>query len=316
LSISQLRKSSGDAAGERQGQFLFTFDIKPEQRQYVFEVNFNGGKTVSFPLDLSRFWAEAGTLVITELYPKGGTAAAGQPEWFEIKNASAADVNLNGWTFGNSKDTAAISAADFILPPGQFAVVCKDTALIMQRYRAVPNLLKPARWHTLNSYNDTLCIWAPRGTESDRAVYRSAWFSGWVTQSLERVFGGGGGGDSASWALCSRPTPGHPGGANAWRSAASPSVDIGPIPFTPNGDGVDDVLSIKMSLPPNYRATVKIFSFDGKLLRTFKGEQETFFWDGKTEKGRAAAPGSIYVVTEFTSGKTRKVIKANGILWR
>jgi len=301
---------------DRRRQFTLAFDIAPEERQYVFEVKINSGKTVSLPLGLSNFWAGAGTLVITELYPKGGSAAAGQPEWFELKNASAADVNLNGWMFGNAKDTAVISAADFILPSGRYAAVCKDTALMLQKYRAVPNMLKPARWHTLNSYNDTLRVWSPEGVEADIAVYRSAWFGGWTAQSLERVFGGSGGGDSASWALCARPTPGHPGGANAWRSAPSPSVDIGPIPFSPNGDGVDDVLSIKMSVPPNYKAVVKIFSFEGKLLKTFKGEQETITWDGKTDKGRPAAPGAVYVVTEFKSGKTRKVMKNSGVLWR
>jgi len=317
-SVGQLQKINiqGGSSIEQQRQFLFTFDITPQERQYIFEVKFGGGESISFPLDLSGFWANAGTLVITELYPKGGSAAAGQPEWFEIKNASAADVNLNGWMFGNSKDTAVISAADFILPSGQYAAVCKDTALMLQRYRAVPNMVKPARWHTLNSYNDTLHIWSPNGVEADMAVYRSAWFGGWTAQSLERVFGGGSGSDSASWALCGRPTPGLPGRANRWRAIQSPSVDIGPIPFSPNGDGIDDALSIKMNIPPNYRATIKIFSFEGKLLRTFKGEQETVLWDGKTDKGRPAAPGAIYIVTEFTSGKTRKLIKKNGILWR
>jgi len=306
----------GEGAFGGQRQFLLAFDIIPQERQYVFEVRLGNGRMVSFPLDLSTFWADAGTLVITELYPKGGTAAAGQPEWFELKNVSSADVNLNGWTFSNSKDTAVIIAADFILPPGQYAVVAKDTAALLRRYRAAPNLIRPARWLTLNSFNDTLSVRSPRGILVDRAVYRSAWFTGWSAQSLERVYRGGYGDDSASWVLCDRPTPGGPGGAAHWRAVSAPSMEIGPVPFTPNGDGIDDVLSIRIKAPPGTRVTVKIFSFDGKLLKTFTGEREQIQWDGTTDTGRPAAPGAIYIIAEFTSGGTRRIIRKNGVLWR
>jgi len=303
------------AAGPRR-QFLMTFDIVPEQRQYVFEVRLENGRTVAYPLDLSTFWADAGTLVITELYPKGGTAAAGQPEWFELKNVSSANVNLNGWMFGNSKDSAVIISTDFVLPPGQYAVASRDTAALLNRYRSIPNLIRPARWHTMNSFNDTLCVWSPRGVLVDMAVYRSSWFAGWSAQSLERVFAGGAGSDSSSWVLCAGPTPGWPGGAAHWRAVQAPSVEIGPVPFTPDGDGVDDVLAIRMKVPPGVRATVKIFAFNGKLLKTFTGERETVLWDGKTSQNRPAAPGPIYIVTEWTSGGTRQVVRKRGILWR
>ncbi|MCL2219763.1 MAG: lamin tail domain-containing protein [Chitinispirillia bacterium] len=304
----------GQEGGQR--QFLLIFDIVPEQLQYVFEVRTGDGRVISFPIDLSTFWADAGTLVITELYPKGGTAAAGQPEWFELKNVSAADVNLNGWMFGNSKDTAAIITTDFILPPGQYAVASKDTAALLRKYRSIPNLIRPVRWLTLNSFNDTLRIRSPRGILVDMAVYRSAWFTGWSAQSLERVFTGGMGGDSSSWVLCANPTPGGPGGAARWRGASKPSIEAGPTPFSPNGDGIDDFLSIRMTAPAGLRATVRIFSFDGKLLKTFTGEREQILWDGTTDAGRPAAPGAIYIIAEFTSGGTRQIVRKRGILWR
>jgi hypothetical protein len=299
-----------------QREFALSVDIAPEQRQYVFEIRLNNGQLISFPIDLSTFWADAGTLRITELYPKGGTAAAAQPEWFELHNVSSADVNLNGWMFGDSRDTAVIISTDFILPPGQYAVVTRDSAALLRRYRSISNLIRPARWRTLNSFNDTLCVWSPRGVLVDMAVYRSAWFTGWTTQSLERVFNGGFGTDSASWVLCAHPTPGGPGGAAHWRAVPEPSVEIGPVPFTPNGGGTDDVLSIRMKVPPGTRAVVRIFGFDGKLLRTFTGEREVVSWDGTTESGRPAPPGAIYVVAEFTSGGTRRVIRRRGVLWR
>jgi hypothetical protein len=301
----------------KQRDFLLTFDIALEQRQYYFEIKTASGKIINFPIDLSSFWAAAGTLLITEIYPKGGTAAAaGQPEWCDRKNVSPAEGNLNGWMFGNSKDTAVITASDLFLPPGGFLVITKDDAAMLKVYRSIKYLIKPARWHTLNSFNDTLSVWSSHGVEVDKAVYRSSWFSGWTSQSLERVSGGGSGADSSSWVLCDRPTPGHPGNADLWRAVSAPSLEIGPTPFRPNGDGVDDILSIRMKIPPGTRVKVRIFGFDGKLLKTFTGERELTSWDGLTDSGRPAAPGAIYVVAEFTGSGGKKIIRKNGVLWR
>jgi hypothetical protein len=313
---SGLAEIGGGRFGLRR-DFLLAFDIAPEERQYFFEVRLPA-RTVTFPVDLSSFWAARGTLLITELYPKGGTAAAAQPEWVELKNVSSADINMNGWMFGNSKDTAVVIGTDFILPPGEYLVISRDTAAMRARYRSIRNMIRPARWHTLNSFNDTLAVWSPRGAEVDRAAYRSAWFGGgaWTAQSLERAPGAQDGTAPESWVLCDRPTPGGPGGSLAWRAVSSPSIEIGPVPFSPNGDGADDALSIRMKAPPGAKAVVRIFGFDGKLLKTFTGEREVLSWDGLTDGGRPAPPGAIYVVAEFTSGGTRQIIRKTGVLWR
>jgi len=296
-------------------QFLLTFDIAFEQKQYFFEVIFNN-RTVTYQLDLSPFWAAGGMLHITELFPKGG-ASAGQPEWFELKNVSSADINLKNWLFGNAKDSAVITTRDFLLSPGKFVVITKDSAFLHRKYRSVGPAIQPARWHTLNSFNDTLSIWSPQGVEVDRAVYRSAWFSGWKnTQSLERVFTDSNIPDSLSWVLCDYPTPGLPGGVSLWRAVKAPSLDIGPVPFFPNKTGADNLLSIRMKIPPGYRSTIKIIGFDGRVLKNIKGENEVIFWDGTCDRGRPAPPGVIYVVAEFTSGAQRKIIRKKGVLWR
>jgi flagellar hook assembly protein FlgD len=84
----------------------------------------------------------------------------------------------------------------------------------------------------------------------------------------------------------------------------------------PNGKGVDDILSIRIKAPPSCRVKIKIFAFNGKLLKTFTGENELTMWNGTTDKGAPAAPGPIYVVAEFTTGGKREIVRKNGILWR
>jgi len=319
------RSSSGGAKAEEIGggafgnqrQYFLTLDIAPKPRDYVFEIALNDARTVSVPIDLSSFWAAAGSLRVTEIFPRG-SAKEGEPEWFEAQNVSTGGINLNGWTFGGTGDTAALAASDLILPPGQFIVVTKDTAAMRGKYPRIPVMIKPARWTALNNRNDTICLFSPNGLTVDMAVYRSVWFgNAWTTQSLERVPGSGDGRDSISWALCGNPTPGFPGGAETWRAVSEPSVEIGPTPFRPNGKKSDGVLSIRLKAPPNCRVKVKILSFDGKLLKTFADEKELIMWNGKTENSRPAPPGPIYVVAEFTSSGGKKVtIRKNTILWR
>jgi len=193
-----------DTGGPVEGrQISQAVDVDLKPRGYLFEVSVNGGARVtSVPVDLSGFWAAAGSLRVTEVYPRG-SASAGQPEWFEAQNVSSAEVNLNGWTFGRPGDTTTLAAYDRLLQPGQFIVVTKDSTAMRGKYRSVPAMIKPARWITLNNNNDTLCLFSPRGLAADMAVYQNVWFGGgWTTQSLERVSGSGNGGDSVSWALC------------------------------------------------------------------------------------------------------------------
>jgi len=315
--------SSGGAMAEEiksgsfgnQRQYLLTLDIAPKPRDYVFEITLGDARTISVPVDLSSFWAAAGSLRVTEIYPRG-SAKAGQPEWFEVQNVSPGGINLNGWTFGGMSDTATLIASDLILPSGQFIVATKDSAAMRSKYPRIPIMIKPARWFALNNQNDTLCVFSPNGIAADMAVYRNAWFgNAWKTQSLERVSGNGR--DSVSWALCNNPTPGFPGNAETWRSVKEPSMEIGPTPFRPNGKKIDSFLSIRLKAPPNCRVKVKILSFDGKLLKTFTDEKELIMWNGKTEKSRPAPPGPIYVIAEFTSTGGKKVtIRKSTILWR
>ena len=76
-------------------------------------------------------------------------------------------------------------------------------------------------------------------------------------------------------------------------------VAITPNPFTPNGDGVNDVVHIGFSV---FRVqalrpvTVWIFSLDGRLVRTLPERRalagpQTFDWNGEDDSGRLLPPG-------------------------
>ena len=59
-------------------------------------------------------------------------------------------------------------------------------------------------------------------------------------------------------------------------------MEIGPIPFTPDGDMKNDLLEITMNVPSSKTFTLSIYSFDGRKIREFTGPvREKYLWDGR-----------------------------------
>ena len=267
-----------------------------------------------WPIDLSQLWTPASPVKINELFPR---ANAGEPEWFELVNVSQMTINLKNWLFGNSEDTAVIASRDLFLTPGDFLVLTSAAGLFGSRYPAKNRTAVPPDWHPLNNYNDTLCLWDAKRNTKERVCWRSEWFGGWTSQSLERISFSSSGMDAASWVLAQSPTPGQPNGAIFWRAGVQPLLDAGPLPFTPNSDGRDDVLSIITQLPAGYSATISIYGFSGKKLRDFSGlSARQIFWDGKQDNGSPAPVGPFFVVLEATSSKGTAILRKKGVLWR
>ncbi len=58
-------------------------------------------------------------------------------------------------------------------------------------------------------------------------------------------------------------------------------MDIGPVPFSPNNDGRDDLLAITLKVPPGNSVTITIYGFDGRQEKQFANNlQSTLLWNG------------------------------------
>jgi hypothetical protein len=289
------------------------FALPLDSASYFLRLTEQGAES-EWLLDVSQLWTPPLPLRINEIFPR---ANAGEPEWFEVVNVSSMTINLKNWTFGNNEQNDTVTAQDSYLSPGGFLVFTANRALFCLRYPAKNRAAAPPHWHTLDNYNDTLCLWDSRAVLKERVCYMGGWFPGWTGGSLERVALSNSGMDPASWVVAPSPTPGQPNGALSWRATASPRLDAGPLPFTPNNDGRDDELAIAVDLPAGYSATVAVYGFSGKKLREFGGTlAHRISWDGKQDNGRPAPTGPFFVVMTATSAHGSVTVKKNGVLWR
>jgi len=89
----------------------------------------------------------------------------------------------------------------------------------------------------------------------------------------------------------------------------SPDINI----FTPNGDGIDDAVTINLKASDNFGIDnwlLKIISSDNKLVKTFQGKgapPKSIVWDGKDEKGKLAPPDRYtcrFIVYDFAGNKS------------
>ncbi len=90
-------------------------------------------------------------------------------------------------------------------------------------------------------------------------------------------------------------------------------VELAPNPFSPNGDGVNDAMSLTyslLSLESPRQVELKVYDLGGRLLRVISqgleinGRYEEKAWDGTDDAGRLVPPG-LYLVRIAVDGDHR-----------
>lgn len=294
----------------------FNVNLPKDSVAYELTIEEND-KNAIIPIDISSVWLPSSPIKINEIFPR---ASSSVPEWIELVNVSSMPVNLKNWRYGTPEGTDnTIAFSDLLLEPGHFLVLTKSRSQFSEAYSVAIKYVQPLTWQSLDNYRDTLfLISSLEDSPCEIAYYDYDWFSSWDNQSVERISLEKNGADKTAWVLAEKPSPGQPNPGVIWHSADKLSMHIGPIPFTPNNDGINDSLCIRISLPESsYRISIVMYGFNGrKLYDMTEASPGNNTWNGRKSDGSHAPAGPFFVVGTFTRNGKEKLIRKKGILWR
>lgn len=249
---------------------------------------------------------------------------SGQPEWFELYNGSSEEVDLRDWTFTDASvdKRYMLSEESMILLPQQFAVVSEDSSILDIFPAMEGTLCVPNRFPALNNDDDAVVVYGANDTMIDLVEYRSDWGGG-DGVSLERINPDIASTDSSNWNSCAALEGGTPGRENSIFTSVIPTeatLSASPNPFTPDGDGSEDVTVITYDLPMRTSAVnLRVYDVRGRLIRTLRGatpsgSQGFVIWDGRDDEGRTARMGIYIIYIEGLEGLSGSLANAKSTI--
>lgn len=255
----------------------------------------------------------AQNVVISEVMYRPGPE---HTEWIEIYNAGVEPVDLQGWRLGDDADPTGRPITDrrvMLRPNVYMALGPKDANF--SKYPKPRRILRMREgFPRLNNHEDSVTLMDSTGRRRDHIHYTSSW-GGERTVSLERINPRRSGNNERNWGSSNAEAGGTPGQPNSISRQTNPAKItwiLDPNPFSPNGDGIDDIVLITWKLPVA-AAKIKLQVLNPKeqpvrtLLNntTSKAEQSTL-WDGRNREGQTVAPGVYLLDIEAQEQRTGK----------
>ncbi len=262
-----------------------------------------------------------------------------QPEYVELYNHAATLLSLRHLTLAGEPDDRNVAdslQAKTPLPrlaPGMYAVYFAPGRLLRDKdtfLEAFPNLATsdplllpvPAASLGLRNEGDRVAI-VQGHVIIDEVVYQPDWHHPLLDETrgiaLERRSLNTRAAMPANWTSAIVSEGGTPGAVNSVRQSvaeANPAgqLVINPDLFSPDGDGVEDVLSIQIETEKASQAGgIKVYDLAGRRVRTIVEttlfqQQEIRLWDGTSDNG-SNLPVGVYIVVvnllDVSSGTTQ-----------
>jgi hypothetical protein len=241
-------------------------------------------------------------------------------EWVELYNADSLSHDLGGWIFVCKEDSTPIPP-NTVIPANGFLILAR------QLLTAPPDSISFEGWWGNRSgvWGDSpeenypalqadMSLTNSGGTVSlldpDNNVQTFTWDKDCGDgTSWERVSP-----DQDIWLCCTGPDRSTPGRENSVSIDYSDKIDltIEPNPFSPDGDGYQDEVVFRYTLPLNSELTLKIYDVKGRLIKTLAEEQSQasgeIAWDGRDNDHKIVRIG-IYVVWAEVKGSSHGIKK-------
>jgi len=238
-----------------------------------------------------------GSVLVNEFFPLPDSTESEFVEMIPQKN-----VNINNWTIrdlGGAKgvlpnlDLSAFAYC-LITDDSSFLDIIPDTSILIFPGNGLPGL---------NNSSETIYILDHTESVIDSVHYNENW-SLMDSRSIEKYRITDTSNEPNNWGISVGEAGKTPGFQNSLFFSDLPSkgsVAISPDPFSPNGDGIDDELTITYSLP-YLGAAIRweIIDMAGRVIAKpyynyQVGQNGKLTWNGKRDNGKSARIG-IYVM--------------------
>jgi hypothetical protein len=260
-----------------------------------------------------------------------------QSEYIELYNAGGTDVDVSGWTITDGPGSSGVSnvfelgVSSRIVRPGEYFVIASDSSILDLFPTVVlsaPGLLAiPNSDLSLNNDGDMVMLRDQTGKIIDSLQYLPSWHNPGVHdqtgRSLEKVSPQLNGSDARSWGTCARFEGGTPGERNSIYATSKPGasrLSFSPNPFSPDGDGFEDVVILHYMLPTEV-ATISVSIYDvmGRLIRRLSTDEPSgamgdLVWNGYDDENRKARIGMYVVFLEARDARSTSLVTAKGVV--
>jgi len=266
--------------------------------------------TAIFALPQQGFYDD---IVINEVLFNPYTGGA---DFVEIYNNSNKFIDLQNWSLANlEKDSIdnykPITDSPYLVLPGEFVVLTTKPQNIQEEYydAVASTMLQMASLPTYS--NDVGSVYLVNNLDLvvDSLNYNDDMhYPLLVTTkgvSLERIDYNRLSTDVTNWhsaaEAVSFATPGYENSQYLIADASDGEVTVSPETFSPDNDGVDDVVNISYVFnTPGMVASIVIYDVKGRLIKNLiqselLGTSGTFSWDGINENNEKAKIG-IYII--------------------
>jgi len=271
------------------------------------------------PIIHREFWyylPKPGDLLINEVL---FNPFAGGVDFVEIYNHSGKKIELSDNFLGSRdasqkiKSVYPLSASSTILQDAEYAAFTSDSAILLKNYySACPScIFQMEKFPAYNQDEGWVVLMNKEMEVIDEFHYLEGMHNPLIGDvkgiSLERNSFSKATGDPTNWHSASQSvgyaTPGFKNSAAELISETTSSkvVIVEPKIFSPNGDGLNDRLLIKLSPgEPDQLVNIWIYSESGLKIKRLAnnlliGTQDVVEWDGTTENHQKASLG-IYII--------------------
>ncbi len=261
---------------------------------------------------------QAGSIVINEIMYEPFT---GEAEWMELFNPSSIEFDLKQWKLRDNSGALKISDSSLLVMPGGYIVIASDSS-IWNTYSYLKNPGESVKIIviqslSLNNSGETIIVEDSLMTTIDKLSYSPSMHNPEAVDtrgvSLERINPALPASYTSNWTSSADPSGGTPGKRNsifAGTVKSSSELMISPNPFSPDGDGYEDVAMINCSFSFS-RGTIRanIYDVKGRMVRTLAnneqtGGEKTFLFNGYSDNNEKLGIG-LYIVLIEAIDQTR-----------